>query len=112
MAQTEAAREHAKLEAEKELSFKELELKVQEQASTSSVVAPIPRNRHAKSPKIPSFIDKKDELDSYLLHFEPDVQNASWEKNTWAIKLSAVLTGRALTFLLRCQIQMTMTTTS
>ena len=48
------------------------------------------------SPKLPSFKDKKDELDSYLLHFERYTKNASWEKDTWAIKPSVLLTGRAM----------------
>ena len=67
----------------------------QAQASTSPAVTPPPRNRDAKSPKLPAFIDAKDEMDSYLLRFEHCAENASWEKNTWAIKLSA-LTGRAM----------------
>ena len=42
-------------------------------------------------------MDKKDELDSYLLRFERTAENASWERDTWAIKLmSALLTGRAM----------------
>ena len=78
----------AQIEIEKELKIKELE---QDLAATLP-----PRNKDAKSPKLPSFIDKKDELDSYLLHFEHNAVNASWEKNTWATKLSALLTGRAM----------------
>ena len=50
---------------------------------------PSPRSYHP-------FLDKKDELDSYLLRFEHYAENASWEKDTWAIKLSALLTGRAM----------------
>ena len=68
----------------------------QSQASTSLAATPSPRNKDAKSPKLPSFIDEKDELDSYLLRFERYAENASWEKDTWAIKLSALLTGRAM----------------
>ena len=95
--QTEAAKEQAKIEAEKELALKELELKAQQsQAGASLAATPPPRNKYAKSPKLPSFIDEKDELDSYLLHFERYAENASWEKDTWAIKLSALLTGRAM----------------
>ena len=97
MAQIEAAKEQAKIEAEKELALKELELKAQQsQATTSSATTPPSRNKDAKSPKLPSFIDEKDELDSYLLRFERYPENASWEKDTWAIKLSALLTGRAM----------------
>ena len=43
-----------------------------------------------------SFIDEKDELDSYLLCFERYTKNASWENDTWAIKLFALLTSRAM----------------
>ena len=96
-AQIEAVKEQAKIETEKELALKELELKAQQsQASTSPAATPPPRNKDAKSPKLPSFIDEKDELDSYLLRFERYAENASWEKDTWAIKLSALLTGRAM----------------
>ena len=74
-----------------------MELQAQQaQATTSSATTPPPRNKDAKSPKLPSFIDEKDELDSYLLLFECYTENASWEKDTWAIKLSALLTGRAM----------------
>ena len=86
----------AKIEAEKELTLREMELKAQDQASASLAATPPPRNKDAKSPKLPSFIDEKDELDSYLLRFERYAENASWEKDTWAIKLSALLTGRAM----------------
>ena len=96
-AQIEAAKEQAKIEAEKELALKELELKAQQsQAGASLAATPPPRNKDAKSPKLPSFIDEKDELDSYLLRFERYAENASWEKDTWDIKLSALLTGRAM----------------
>ena len=96
-AQIEAAKEQAKIEAEKELALKELELKAQQsQAGASLAATPPPHNKDAKSPKLPSFVDEKDELDSYLLRFQRYAENASWEKDTWAIKLSALLTGRAM----------------
>ena len=95
-AKIEAAKEQAKLEAEKELKIKEMELQAQAQVTAGSATTPPPRNKDAKSPKLPSFIDEKDELDSYLLRFERYAENASWEKDTWTIKLSALLTGRAM----------------
>ena len=58
----------AKIEAEKELTLREMELKAQDQASASLAATPPPRY----------------------------AENASWEKDTWAIKLSALLTGRAM----------------
>ena len=96
----------AQIEAEKELALKELELKAQQsQAGASLAATPPPRNKDAKSPKLPSFIDEKDELDSYLLRFKRYAENASWEKDTWAIKLSALLTGRAMDVYTGCQMQ-------
>ena len=52
----------AKTEDDKELTLKESELKVQDQASTSAAADPPPRYRDANSTKLPAFIDKKDEL--------------------------------------------------
>ena len=55
IAQIEAAKEQAKIEAEKELALKELELKAQQsQAGASLAATPPPRNKDAKSPKLPS----------------------------------------------------------
>ena len=104
----------AKIEADKELELKELELKAQQdQASTSLAASPPPRNKDVKSPKLPSLIDEKNELDNYLLCFERYAENASWEKNMWAIKLSALLTGRAMdVYIPGCPIQTPMTVTS
>ena len=76
----------AQIEIEKELKIKEMELQAQAHATASSATTPPPRNKDAKSPKLPSFIDEKDELDSYLLRFERYAENASWEKDTWAME--------------------------
>ena len=67
----------AKIVADKELTLKECN-------------PPAP-NRDSKSPKLPAFVDEKDELDSYLIRFERYAKNAKWEKFTWAIKLSVLL---------------------
>ena len=80
----------AQIEIEKELKIKEMELQAQQ--AQAQATTPPPRNKDAKSPKLPSFIDQKDELP----HFERYAENASWEKDTWAIKLSALLTDRAM----------------
>ena len=57
----------AKVETDKELAIKHMELNAQAQASSSAAVDPPLHNRDAK-----------------------------WEKTTWAIKLSELLTGRAM----------------
>ena len=50
----------------------------------------------AKAPKLPSFVDGKDNLDAYLQQFKRFAVTAKWEKAGWATKLSALLSGRAL----------------
>ena len=50
----------------------------------------------AKAPKLPSFVDGKDDLDAYLQRFERFAETAKWKKEGWASKLSALLSGRAL----------------
>ena len=52
---------------------------------------PPPSNTDAKLQKLPAFLDEKDELDSYLLLFKRYADDAKWENNTWAIKLSVLL---------------------
>ena len=50
----------AKIEADKELTLKEMEQKAQSQASSSTAVDPPPRIRDSESPKLQAFIDEKD----------------------------------------------------
>ena len=54
------------------------------------------REDRTKTPKLPSFVDGKDDLDAYLQRFERFGTNAKWDKTGWAPKLSALLSGRAL----------------
>lgn len=54
------------------------------------------RDDRAKAPKLPAFVDCKDDLDAYLQRFERFADTAKWNKTGWASKLSALLTGRAL----------------
>ena len=54
------------------------------------------REDRAKAPKLPSFVDGKDDLDGYLQRFERFATTAKWKKTGWASKLSALLSGRAL----------------
>ena len=54
------------------------------------------REDRAKAPKLPSFVDGKDDLDAYLQRFERFATTAKWEKTGWASRPSALLSGRAL----------------
>ena len=101
----------AKIEVNNELILMEMVSKTQDQASTSAAAAPPHRNRDDKSLKLQAFLDEKDKLNSYLLRFEHYSENASWEKNTWAIKLSALLTGKAMDVYTKMSEQTPVTTT-
>jgi hypothetical protein len=85
------------LEAERnQIAMKQLEL---EQSSTTSSVSGqggVNASSGAKLPKLPEFVDGKDDLDSYLQRFERFAKGNQWKENTWATSLSALLTGRAL----------------
>ena len=56
----------------------------------------VPPISAAKRPKLPVFIDGKDDLDSYLNRFERLARANGWDEAEWAVSLSALLSGRAL----------------
>ena len=49
----------------------------------------------ARAPRLPVF-GEKDDIDSYLERFERFSTSQKWPKATWAINLSALLTGKTL----------------
>ena len=57
---------------------------------------PCDREDRAQVPKLPSFVDGKDDLDAYLQRFERFADTAKWHKTGWSSKLNALLSGRAL----------------
>ena len=68
MAQNAAnrARDQAKIEADKELTLKELELQAQALVNTNATSDSPFHNKDAKSSKLPAFVGEKDKPDSYL----------------------------------------------
>ena len=74
-----------------EFAMKELELQ------GANTEAGSPGNKSAaKLPKLPAFVDGKDDLDSYLQRFERFARSNNWDESTWSTSLSALLTGKAL----------------
>ena len=49
-----------------------------------------------KAPKLPMFVEERDNMDAYLLRFERTASSNCWDKEIWAGALSALLTGKAL----------------
>ena len=96
--QMEAELQRQKVEVEEAQRRHELEMKRLELEQTpAGPGAQVPKKEdRAKAPKLPSFVDGKDDLDAYLQRFERFATTAKWEKAVWATKLSALLSGRAL----------------
>ena len=51
---------------------------------------------NVKIPRLPTYHDGRDSLDSYLERYERFAITSNWPEQSWAINLSALLTGRAL----------------
>ena len=51
---------------------------------------------NVKIPRLPTYHDGKDSLDSYLERYERFAITSNWPEESWALNLSALLTGRAL----------------
>ena len=56
---------------------------------------PVSRYR-ARAPKLPLFDETHDDLDAYLQRYERYAMSQEWDKDDWAINLSALLKGKAL----------------
>ena len=76
-----------------EAARREHELELARIAATNGDGRTAERDDRAKAPKLPSFVDGKDDLDAYLQRFERSAETAKWKKDGWASKLSALLSG-------------------
>ena len=50
----------------------------------------------SRVPKLPTFVEGKDQIDAYLNRFERYARAQNWPENIWASNLSALLSGKAL----------------
>ena len=75
----------------------ELELeRIRSQSGTSVGNVSMRANVGSTLPKLPPFVDHKDDLDSFLTRFERFGETNGWPREDWPVHLSALLTGRAL----------------
>ena len=91
--------EKNKIEAEREIAMKKLELE-----SLSRLGGPKSTKSNARFPKLQYFDEKKDQMDSYLTRFERYATACKWDPAMWALYLSALLKGRALEVFVRLSI--------
>ena len=91
-AQREAAeREAQRIEAERQ---REHEREMRRIGIESSNVSS--QQVQSKPLKLPQFIDGTDSIDSYLQRFERFARTNDWPEESWAARLSTLLTGAAL----------------
>ncbi|KAK7094801.1 hypothetical protein V1264_006302 [Littorina saxatilis] len=101
----EAQREERQMELKRvelqiEMETKRLELQTEMVRVQNEQAAPRQRDNQQqmlhRAPKLPAFADGKDQIDCYLARFERFAESARWQRDDWAIQLSAHLTGAAL----------------
>ena len=51
---------------------------------------------YSKTPKRPSFVEGKDQIDNFIQRLERYARASEWPEENWAISLGALLTGKAL----------------
>ena len=90
-AREERVEERERVKREQELTQLKLDLEREKGSSGNGSSVP-----HVRPPKLPTFDEAKDNLDTYLNRFERYANAQSWPQSSWAINLSALLTGKAL----------------
>ncbi|XP_071504639.1 uncharacterized protein [Diadema antillarum] len=90
-AREERAEERERVKREQKLTQLKLDLEREKGNSGNGSSEP-----HVRPPKLPTFDEAKDNLDTYLNRFERYARAQSWPQSSWAINLSALLTGKAL----------------
>ena len=73
-----------------------IEARAEVQSAASSQAGQENVTAVTKTPWLPDFVDGKDNLDNYLLRFERYATMAGWQRDTWAVRLCPLLTGKAL----------------
>ena len=75
---------------------KNIEARAEDQSAASSQAGQENVAAVTKTAGLPSFVDKKNNLDNYLLRFERYATIGGWQRDTWNVLLSSLLTGKAL----------------
>ena len=47
-------------------------------------------------PNLPKFEEQKDDMDAYIEYFERFARSQGWREDTWAVRLSSLLTWKGL----------------
>ena len=86
----EREKEREEREKERKHELEKLQYQSEISSSTRATTATV------QTPRLPPFVEGRDEMDSCLQRFERFAHAAGWEEDQWAVSLSALLTGKAL----------------
>ena len=90
MQQEDAHAQAAQTQAQQEHKLEVLRLRGNTQQDQQN------ERNNFKTPKLPSFVEGKDEIDNFIQRFERYVLANGWAEENWAISFGALLTGKAL----------------
>ena len=88
--EAQAARDVAPAQAQREHELEVLRLRRNRQQDQQN------ERSNTKTPKLPSFVEGKDEIDNFIRRFERYALANGCAEENWAISLGALLTGKAL----------------
>ncbi|XP_069176474.1 uncharacterized protein [Procambarus clarkii] len=75
----------------------QLQVRQDDQTSGRSTETNVEQGKTVKLPKLANFDERGDSMDAYIKCFEGHAADCGWERSKWALALSALLKGRALT---------------
>ena len=87
--------EFKKLELGKFMAASEHEDEEEEEEDTGDTTAAVSKSK-VRGPKLASFEESKDDIDSYIHRYEQYALLQGWKKESWAVYLAALLKGKAL----------------
>ena len=96
LARDERARVREDKQKELEILEKQIELENARQNNASQIENHDLRPSSTKPPKLPHFVEGKDNIDAYLERFERYASSQGWPRSSWAINLGALLQGKVL----------------
>ncbi|XP_069179011.1 uncharacterized protein [Procambarus clarkii] len=75
----------------------QLQVRQNDQTSGRSTETNVEQGKTVKLPKLANFHERGDSMDAYIKRFEGHAADCGWERSKWALALSALLKGKALT---------------
>ncbi|XP_069179145.1 uncharacterized protein [Procambarus clarkii] len=83
-------------ESTERIARMQLQARQDDQTSGRSTQTNVEQGKTVKLPKLANFDERGDSIGAYIKRFEGHAADCGWERSKWALALSALLKGRAL----------------